>query len=130
MARRRRGLPIDGWLAIDKPEGMSSAQAVAAVKRLTGAAKVGHAGTLDPLATGVLVLALGRATKSIDLVMATSKRYRTVIDLTAFTTTDDREGDRTEVEVETPPGAAEVGEALDRFRGEVMQCTVPICFER
>jgi tRNA pseudouridine55 synthase len=110
-----------GFLVIDKPSGMSSMRAVAIVRRKAGGLKTGHAGTLDPLATGVLVLALGRATKSIDLVMATSKRYRTVIDFTAFTTTDDREGDRTEVTVENPPVLDDIKNALDRFQGEVMQ---------
>jgi tRNA pseudouridine55 synthase len=110
-----------GFLVVDKPSGMSSMKAVAIVRRKAGGLKTGHAGTLDPLATGVLVLALGRATKSIDLVMSTSKRYRTVIDLTAFTTTDDREGTRSEVPVETPPGIELIRSELDRFRGEVMQ---------
>ena len=88
-----------GFLVVDKPPGMSSMRAVAIVRRKAGGVKTGHAGTLDPLATGVLVLALGRATKAIELMMATTKRYRTVIDLSAFTSTDDREGDRTEIEV-------------------------------
>ena len=67
MARRRRGKPIHGWLNIDKPLGLTSAACVAAVKRLTEAAKIGHAGTLDPMATGVLPLALGEATKTRQL---------------------------------------------------------------
>ncbi|HVP73481.1 MAG TPA: tRNA pseudouridine(55) synthase TruB [Phycisphaerales bacterium] len=88
---------MHGLLILDKPSRMSSAAAVAIVKRCAGGAKTGHAGTLDPLATGVLVLALGSATKSISKVMASDKRYRTVIDLSAFTTTDDAEGERVEV---------------------------------
>ncbi len=62
MARKRRGQPIHGWIVIDKPEGMTSARVVARVRAITDAAKAGHAGTLDPLATGVLPIALGEAT--------------------------------------------------------------------
>ena len=62
MARKRRGTPIHGWLVIDKPSGISSNGVVGQVRRMTGAAKVGHGGTLDPLATGLLPLALGEAT--------------------------------------------------------------------
>ncbi|TAN64770.1 MAG: tRNA pseudouridine(55) synthase TruB, partial [Magnetospirillum sp.] len=76
MARKRKGLPLSGWIALDKPLGMSSAQAVAAVRRITGAAKVGHGGTLDPLATGVLPIALGEATKTVAYVMDGAKTYR------------------------------------------------------
>jgi tRNA pseudouridine55 synthase len=95
--------------------------AVAAVRRRAGGVRTGHAGTLDPLATGVLVMALGRATRSIERLMATDKRYRTEIDLTAFTATDDREGDRTEVAVATPPDEAAVQAALARFTGTIQQ---------
>ena len=94
---------ITGVLVLDKPAGITSMDAVAAVRRKAGGAKTGHAGTLDPLATGVLVLALGKATKYVDQIMATDKRYATVIDLTAFTTTDDLEGERTEVDIAQPP---------------------------
>ena len=110
-----------GFLVIDKPLGMSSMRAVAIVRRKAGGLKTGHAGTLDPLATGVLVLALGKATKAIELMMATTKRYRTVIDLSAFTTTDDREGERTEVTGGSPPDEAGIRIALDRFKGTIMQ---------
>ena len=79
---------------------MSSFAVVAAVRRRAGGAKTGHAGTLDPLATGVLVLALGRATRAISSLMATDKRYETSVDLSAFTETDDREGERREVAVD------------------------------
>ena len=106
---------------LDKPPHMSSMKAVAIVRHKTGGLKAGHAGTLDPLATGVLVVALGRATKSISLVMNTTKRYRTVINLEAFTTTDDREGDRTEVEIAQVPTNADIERVLERFRGESMQ---------
>ena len=103
-------------------------KAVAIVRRRAGGARTGHAGTLDPLATGVLVLALGKCTKQIDSLMATEKRYLTTIDLTAFTTTDDVEGERTEVVPGTPgarpapPTRGEVERTLaERFTGTVMQ---------
>jgi len=110
-----------GFLVVDKPRGMSSMRVVSIIRRKAGGLKTGHAGTLDPLATGVLVLALGRATKGIELMMGTPKRYRTVIDLTAFTTTDDREGDREEVEVGSPPDRRGIEQALEGFKGRIMQ---------
>ena len=76
MARKRKGLPISGWLVFDKPLGMTSTQAVTRVRHLYGAAKAGHAGTLDPLATGVLPIALGEATKTVPFAMDGSKEYR------------------------------------------------------
>ena len=112
---------FSGILVLDKPLGLTSMNAVAAVRRRAGGVRTGHAGTLDPLATGVLVIALGKATRSIERLMATDKRYRTEIDLTAFTATDDREGDRTEVAVATPPDEAAVRGALARFTGTVLQ---------
>jgi len=112
---------ITGVLVLDKPPGITSMDAVAAVRRKAGGAKTGHAGTLDPLATGVLVLALGKATKSVDQIMATDKRYLTVIDLTAFTNTDDMEGERTEVDIAQPPSESAVRSMLDKFTGRIMQ---------
>ena len=76
MGRRHRGQPIHGWIILDKPLGMSSSQAVGAVRRLLDAAKAGHGGTLDPLATGVLPIALGEATKTVAWAMAGRKTYR------------------------------------------------------
>lgn len=113
--------PLDGVLVIDKPLEMSSARVVEIVRRHAQHARTGHAGTLDPLATGVLVLALGRATKAIDLLMATEKRYETDIDLSAFTTTDDREGEREEIAISTPPKLEAVRAALARFVGTQLQ---------
>jgi len=112
---------ICGVLIIDKPAGLTSMQAVARVRRRAGGAKSGHAGTLDPLATGVLVIAIGRATKIIEQLMATDKRYRTTIDLSAFTATDDGEGERTEVEVAAPPSQEHILAALKKFAGDIMQ---------
>lgn len=113
--------PLCGILVLDKPAGISSMRAVAVVRRRAGKTKTGHAGTLDPLATGVLVLALGRATKIIDRLMDTDKRYRTEIDLSAFTDTDDMEGDREVIAIETPPDEAQLRNALPAFVGEIMQ---------
>lgn len=110
-----------GVLVIDKPIGPTSMQIVADVRRRAGGARTGHAGTLDPLATGVLVLAIGRATRSIEQLMATRKGYETVIDLTAFTTTDDSAGERTEVALDVPPAGPAVLAALDAFRGRILQ---------
>src|SRR5690606_15291300 len=87
-----------------------------------GGVKTGHAGTLDPLATGVLVLALGPATKLIDRLMATTKRYRTIIHLSAFTSTDDAEGERTLIEVSDPPSEDAIRMILrQRFTGTFEQ---------
>jgi len=130
QAERRLGCvePIHGILSLDKPLGFSSMKAVAIVRRRAGGTRTGHAGTLDPLATGVLVLALGKCTRQIESLMATEKRYLTTIDLTAFTTTDDVEGERTEVVLGTPgaraaaPTRAEIEALLaERFTGTVMQ---------
>jgi tRNA pseudouridine55 synthase len=112
---------LTGILVLDKELGMSSMRAVEIARRRAGRAKAGHAGTLDPLATGVLVVAFGRATKAIDLLMATEKRYETDVDLSAFTATDDREGERREVAVASPPARKDVERALAGFAGEIMQ---------
>lgn len=116
---------LHGLLVVDKPVGISSARAVAIVRRKAGGARTGHAGTLDPLAGGVLVLGLGRATKILSRFMAAEKRYRSTFDLSAFTTTDDREGQRSEVEVAAPPAEARIREALAGFVGVIDQ--LPPC---
>lgn len=100
---------------------MSSARAGEIVRRRAQFAKTGHAGTLDPLATGVLVLGLGRGTKAIPELMATDKEYLTEVDLSAFTRGDDREGERREIEVAVPPTRADVESALRRFEGVIDQ---------
>jgi len=100
---------------------MSSARAGEIVRRRAQFAKTGHAGTLDPLATGVLVFGLGRGTKAVPALMATEKGYVTEVDLSAFTRGDDREGERREVEVAMPPTRADVEAALRRFEGEIDQ---------
>ena len=76
MARKRKGTPIHGWLVIDKPPGMTSTQVMARVRRLLNAEKAGHGGTLDPIATGVLPIAFGEATKTVAYAMDGTKTYR------------------------------------------------------
>ena len=80
MGRRKRGLPVSGWLTLDKPLGMTSTQAVSKVRRLLDAQKAGHAGTLDPLATGVLPIALGEATKTVPYLVEADKAYRFTVE--------------------------------------------------
>ena len=92
MGRRSKGAPIHGWVVLDKPSGMTSTAAVGAVRRRAGAAKAGHAGTLDPLATGVLPIALGEATKTVPFLVDARKCYRFTVRWGVATTTDDAEG--------------------------------------
>jgi len=111
----------NGFLVVDKPLGWSSMRVVSFVRRRAGGVRTGHAGTLDPLATGVLILGLGAATRRLGEMMALSKRYRTTIDLGAFTTTDDLEGERTEVDVPEPPSRAAIESALRKLTGTIEQ---------
>ena len=120
MARRRKGIPIHGWFNIDKPEGMTSTAVVSRIKRLTNAAKAGHGGTLDPMATGVLPVALGEATKTVAFAMDGIKEYLFHLRFGAETTTEDREGAVTE-ESGVRPDAAAIRAVLPRFQGEIEQ---------
>ena len=121
MARRKAASrDIHGWLAIDKPEGMTSADVVAVVKRSLRAGKVGHAGTLDRPATGVLALAFGEATKTIPHVMESRKTYRFTVRFGQATTTDDATGE-TVAESDLLPSREEILGTLPRFRGDIMQ---------
>jgi len=124
MARKRRGNPVHGWLIIDKSLGMSSARAVARARAIMDAAKAGHAGTLDPLATGVLPIALGEATKTVSWVMNGSKSYRFTVGWGESRTTDDMEGVVLETS-EIRPTATEIMAVLGEFTGEIQQ-TPPI----
>ena len=120
-------MPLSGLLLMDKPLGLTSMDVCRRVRRrlVAGGApkrvKVGHGGTLDPLATGVLVILVGRATKLCDQVMAGAKRYEATVDLSAFTTTDDAEGEREEVAVGAPPTLERVREACAGFVGTILQ---------
>jgi tRNA pseudouridine55 synthase len=120
MARRRKGSPVSGWLILDKPQGMTSTQAVTKVRRLFDAAKAGHAGTLDPLATGVLPIALGEATKTVPFAVEGLKTYRFTIRFGAETDTDDAEGDII-AESEARPSSEAIEAVLPRFTGEISQ---------
>ena len=92
MARQKHGRKIDGWLILDKPQGITSTQAVNKVKRALNAQKAGHGGTLDPLATGLLPIALGAATKTVPYVMDGTKRYHFTLTFGQARDTDDAEG--------------------------------------
>jgi len=120
MSRRRNGKPIHGWIVFDKPVGMTSTQAVAAIRRVTGAAKAGHGGTLDPLASGILPVALGEATKTVAWAMSGAKRYRLTIRWGIATASDDAEGAVTETS-DIRPSEADLRAALPHFTGEIMQ---------
>lgn len=120
MAKRKRGRPLDGWLVLDKPLDMTSTQALGAVKRLLQPQKAGHAGTLDPLATGVLPIALGEATKTVGFAMAGAKRYRFTIAWGRSTDTGDAEG-AVIAESAARPAPDAVEAALAGFIGEIDQ---------
>ncbi len=120
MGRRRKGRAIDGWLVIDKSEGDTSTRVVGVVRALLDARKAGHAGTLDPLATGVLPIALGEATKTVAHVVEGLKSYRFTITWGRETATDDAEGE-TIAQSDARPSAEAIEAALGRFRGEIMQ---------
>ena len=120
----RKGEKVDGWVVLDKPLGLSSAGAVAAVRRAFGAAKAGHAGTLDPLATGVLVVALGEATKLVSFVMDAAKSYRFTVRWGEARATDDAEGAVVATSDHRPDRPAILA-ALQPFVGSITQ-TPPV----
>jgi len=122
----------EGYLVIDKPLGLSSMDVVRRVRwsasRARGVKKTkcGHAGTLDPLATGVVICCIGKATKAIDRFMGLTKRYTAGVDLSAFSTTEDREGERTEVApARGVPTRDEVADACASFVGESVEQVPP-----
>jgi len=120
MARRRKGRPVHGWLILDKPVGVSSTDAVARVKRAFQAAKAGHAGTLDPLASGILPVALGEATKTVPFVVDGIKSYRFTVRWGAETETDDSESEVVETN-DVRPSRADIERLLSDFTGEIKQ---------
>ena len=115
---------VHGWLVLDKPGGMTSTQALARVRRALSAKKAGHAGTLDPLATGCLPIALGEATKTVSFAMDGRKVYRFTVTWGAETDTDDSEG-RVTATSPKRPREAEIEAALPGFRGTILQ-TPPV----
>jgi tRNA pseudouridine55 synthase len=116
---------LNGVIVIDKPRGPTSMSMVNLIRRKCHKQKTGHAGTLDPLATGVLVLGIGSMTKKLGQLMNTNKRYTTTIDLSATTVGHDAETERIESNIDNIPSLDEVSFAVDSFSGEIMQ-TPPI----
>jgi tRNA pseudouridine55 synthase len=117
---RKKGRDIHGWLVLDKDIGQTSTQAVGAVKRLYEAKKAGHAGTLDPLATGILPIALGEATKTVPYVVGGEKAYRFTVRWGEERDTDDADGAVTTTSQERPTKTA-IEEVAKRFVGEILQ---------
>lgn len=117
---KKRGRPVHGWVIVDKPLGLTSTQCLAKVRRLTDAAKAGHGGTLDPLATGILPIALGEATKTVNWVMTAGKTYRFTVRWGEATETDDTEGAVTQ-RSDVRPDRAAIEAVLPRFTGEILQ---------
>lgn len=120
MARRKKGRNISGWLVVDKPAGMTSTAVVNKVKWAFDAKKAGHAGTLDPEATGVLAIALGEATKTVPYITDALKAYRFTVRLGQATNTDDTEG-TVIFECELRPTDEEIIAALPGFVGDILQ---------
>jgi len=120
MARKRKGRDIHGWLNFDKPEGLTSNEALSRIKRLLQPKKAGHAGTLDPLATGILPIALGEATKTVGFAMEGSKAYRFTIRWGSSTTTLDTEGEVSATS-DVRPDADAIRAALPALTGDISQ---------
>lgn len=122
MARQRikKGRPISGWIILDKPLEMGSTACVSKIKWLFKAAKCGHAGTLDPLATGMLPIALGEATKTVPYVMDGAKIYRFAVTWGAQTSTDDLEGEVTD-KSDKRPSEEDIKSILAKYTGDIQQ---------
>lgn len=120
MARKRKGRDISGWLVVDKPAGLTSTAVVNKVRWAMDAKKAGHAGTLDPEATGVLAVALGEATKTVPYITDALKAYTFTVRLGQATNTDDAEGEVI-AESDARPTDEQIKEALQPFLGEIMQ---------
>ena len=120
MARKRKGRPISGWIALDKPVGMGSTQCVSKIKWLFNAAKAGHAGTLDPLASGMIPIALGEATKTVPYIVDSKKIYCFTVRWGAETTTDDLEGVITKTATVRPDRKI-IEDLLPDYTGDIEQ---------
>lgn len=120
MGRRKKGRDIHGWLVVDKPAGISSNAVVNKVRWAMDAKKAGHAGTLDPEATGVLAVALGEATKTVPYITDALKAYEFTVRLGQATNTDDAEGEVI-LESDARPSDEEIQAALAQFTGDIMQ---------
>ena len=120
MGRRKSGRNISGWLVVDKPAGLTSTAVVNKVRWALNANKAGHAGTLDPEATGVLAIALGEATKTVPFITDALKAYRFTVKLGEATNTDDADGEVI-AQSDTRPTDEEIKAALGQFVGDIMQ---------
>jgi len=120
VARRRKGNPVHGWVVLDKPYGLGSTSAVGKVRWLFTAQKAGHAGTLDPLATGILPIALGEATKTVPFMMDAKKSYQFTLTFGENTDTWDIEGEVTETS-DMRPSEDAIRKALPQFIGDIEQ---------
>lgn len=118
--RKKKGRPVSGWIILDKPAGIGSTQCVAKIKWLYKAAKAGHAGTLDPLASGMLPIALGEATKTVPYVMEGRKTYRFAVTWGMETNTDDLEGEAVNTSDRRPDGDA-IRAVMGKYRGVISQ---------
>ncbi|MEI6475512.1 MAG: tRNA pseudouridine(55) synthase TruB, partial [Planctomycetota bacterium] len=124
-APRSQRVEVNGWVILDKPVGMTSTHAVSRLKRIFNAKKAGHAGTLDPLASGLLPIAFGEATKTVPFVQDGEKAYRFTVRWGIETDTDDTEGRETQTSDQRPT-IAQIEAALPHFTGTIMQ--VPPAF--
>jgi len=120
MGRRKKGNPVHGWVILDKPQGMTSTQAVGAVRRIFDAQKAGHAGTLDPMATGILAIALGEATKTVPYAMDADKTYRFTATWGESRDSDDAEGKVTGTS-DKRPTKDQIEALLPQFTGTLSQ---------
>ena len=118
--RKKKGRPVSGWLVLDKPLGMGSTDAVSKIKWLFKAEKAGHAGTLDPLASGILPIALGEATKTVPYVMDGAKVYRFAVEWGSETATDDAEGEVLKTS-DKRPSREDVEAILENYTGTIQQ---------
>lgn len=120
MTRRRKGEAINGWINLDKPEGITSTKAVAIIRRIFNAQKAGHAGTLDPLASGILPIALGEATKTISFMQDTLKTYRFTVQWGEQRSTDDAEGEVIATS-DIKPNPDAIQAIFPQFTGHILQ---------
>lgn len=120
MSRRKKGDPVHGWVVIDKPKDVNSTKAVAIVRRVFNAQKAGHAGTLDPMASGVLAIALGEATKTVSYAQDGEKTYRFTAEWGVARDSDDAEGEVIATSDVRPP-REQIEAVLPRMTGEIMQ---------
>ncbi|MFP4097694.1 MAG: tRNA pseudouridine(55) synthase TruB [Alphaproteobacteria bacterium] len=118
--RNKKGDPVNGWVNLDKPAGMTSTQAIGKIRRLLNAQKIGHAGTLDPLATGVLPIALGEATKTVPYAQDSVKTYHFTVKWGEQRTTDDMEGDILTTSTKRPQ-TQDILNLLPSYTGQIEQ---------